>query len=332
MEIKQKIYISVIIPTYKRPKKLTRLLKSLKEQTYKNFEALVVDNDADIKIKKIVEDFKIKCSFPLYYLKEPKLGLHEVRHTGLRAASGNVLILTEDEVTFDPDWISAYSEAFIKHPEMKVAGGPIKPIWEEKPPGWLLKLIGNSKTFSPLSLINLSKTFTLNSHGSFFGGNMAIYKDLLIELGGFNPEYFKKILLGDGETGLNYKIWKKKILIGYIPEALIYHHIDKNRMTVEAINHWMDNEGRCDVYSLFSQKSKPFYWLSIIGIIFSLIFINIKYWLGAFFIKSWRAPFLLNFKLQSTRTLSQISYIKRILTDKKIQKMIVRKNWLRARS
>jgi glucosyl-dolichyl phosphate glucuronosyltransferase len=328
MEVKQKIDISVIIPTYKRPEKLNRLLKSLKQQTYKNFEALVIDNDCDKKIEGLVLSFKNQCPFPLRYFKERKLGLHEVRHTGLREARGKILILTEDEVTFDHGWINAYANAFLKHPDMRVAGGPLKPVWEEKPPQWLLELIGNSKTFPPLSLINLSNKFFISSHGSFFGGNMAIYKDLLIELGGFNPEYFGAILLGDGETGLNYKIWKKKISIGYVPGALIYHHIDKNRMTVEAINYWMDNEGRCDVYSLFSQKKKPFYRLSVVMIIFSLIFINIKYWFGAFFIKSWRAPFLLNFKLQSTRTKSQISYIKRILTDKKIQKMIVRKNWL----
>lgn len=53
--------VSVIIATYRREAELTSALKSLVGQTYKNFEIIVVDDNADatwnLKVKNAVEEF-----------------------------------------------------------------------------------------------------------------------------------------------------------------------------------------------------------------------------------------------------------------------------------
>ena len=194
----------------------------------------------------------------LVYVREERLGLHNARHAGVWAAKGDILLFTDDDATFDPGWLSAYAEAFDSHPEMAAAGGPVRASWEAPPPQWLVEFMGDVKTFGILSLMEPYDDFRLNADGIFFGVNMAIRANVLLEMGGFNPEAFGAVWLGDGETGLIYKLWDHRMLIGYIPEALVYHHIPPERMTVQYLRVRMANQGACDLYSDFHRSAAEY--------------------------------------------------------------------------
>lgn len=320
--------ISVIIPTYRRPKKLLRLLRSIQLQTYKDFEVIVVDNDADSEIRSLIRRFNKTAKFPVRYISEPHLGLHNARHAGAKKARGSILIFGEDEITFTPDWIKAFADSFKKYPAMVAAGGPLKPKWEVQPAQWVRDLIGSSKTFSPLSLIDMGKQFFMGTRVSFFGGNMAIRKETLYQIGGFNPETFGDVVLGDGDTGINRKLRREKMLIGYVPNALIYHHIDRKRMEIQSFIRWMENTGRVDVYSIFQEGGVAKNWISSLKYVPILLFINLRNWLKSFLaIRSFSA-FLINLKLQSMRTFSQIKYMYQIGRNPQLQKLITKKNWI----
>src|SRR5258707_14266832 len=116
--------------------------------------------------------------------------------------------------------------------------------------------------FPPLSLLDLAPDFRLTPDGIFFGVNMAIRRDVLFESGGFNPESFGDHWLGDGETGLNRKLHACGRLIGYVPEALVYHHVPPERMTVGYLRRRQANDGACDMYAAFHQKMP-----SLIGLV-----------------------------------------------------------------
>ena len=66
---------------------------------------------------------------------------------------------------------------------------------------------------------------------------MAVRKSVLIEVGGFNPDIYgygnKKYLyyMGDGECGLEVKIYKKGYKIFYEPGAWAYHRVPASRTT-----------------------------------------------------------------------------------------------------
>ena len=138
--------LSVTIPTYNRSRTLQQGLASLQQQTFRDFEILVVDNAADPVVEKQVAAFSVR------YVPEPQLGLHNARHAGARAATGSILIFTDDDATYEPNWLRAYADAFDAHADMAAAGGPVRPVWETKPPQWLLDYIGDTKEFGILSL------------------------------------------------------------------------------------------------------------------------------------------------------------------------------------
>ena len=49
---------TVVIPTYNREKLIGRCLKSVIEQTYTNWEAIVIDNYSEDKTEEVVASFK----------------------------------------------------------------------------------------------------------------------------------------------------------------------------------------------------------------------------------------------------------------------------------
>ncbi len=319
--------ISLIIPTYKRPEKLRRLLRSLGKQTLKEFEILVIDNDPNPKTRMVVAAFNRRATTRARYIREPRLGLHNSRHTGAKKASGDILVLTEDEATYHPRWLESYHNAFIAHPQMAAAGGPIVPKWEGKPPQWLGDLIGSSNTFSPLSLMKLSHGFRVSKRGFFYGGNMAIRKKILFDLGGFNPEIFDRLWLGDGETGLNRKLWKKNLRIGYIPGALMYHHIEREKMTMEFFRLRLANQGRCDMYTLLHERGIPENVFGVLTFLPDLLAIHIRHAIKTYLL-GYRAPMGIKLSLQITRLRAQVAYMQQAMHDPKLQQLIRKKHWL----
>jgi len=84
---------------------------------------------------------------------------------------------------------------------MAAAGGPIHIVWESPPPKWLIEYIGQVKIFPILGLLDVYDEFRLDPKGFFFGGNMAIRREVLFQVGGFNPDLIGDIYFGDGEAG-----------------------------------------------------------------------------------------------------------------------------------
>jgi GT2 family glycosyltransferase len=252
--------------------------------------------------------------------------LHNARHAGVHTARGDVLIFTDDDATFVPDWLQAYADAFVEHPEMMAAGGPVRPVWEVPPPQWLLDYMGAPDMFPILSLMEPYKEFRLDGRGFFFGVNMAIRRDVLFEVGGFNPESFGAVWLGDGESGLNRKLWTREMLIGYVPEAIVYHHIPPSRMTLEYFCHRMANEGACEMYARFHEEG--IYWFDLLRYAASLVMRSSKSWIAASLLRGRTDPRSLQIQLNAARTQSRLKYVLRLMFDKEFQTLVLKKDWL----
>ena len=321
--------ITIIIPTYKRPDSLRQALQSLQEQTLTDFEILVIDNAADVEVETLIKTFNHSAIHQVKYIPEPNLGLHNARHTAAKLASRDVLVFTDDDATFEKNWLQSYLESFQHHPNMVAAGGPVKPKWDVNPPQWLLDYLGKYMdrydNFTLLSLMDLPNKFSLSHQGYFFGVNMAIRKDVLFEVGGFNPDSFGDIWLGDGESGLNRKLWERNELIGYIPNALVYHHIPQSRMTLNYFCHRMANEGASDMYSIYHRgiPNKLFLILNMINIAIRNLF-----WLPLVLFQGQTSVFGIDYQTKVARSRSQVKYIFRLLYDTDFRKMVLKEDWL----
>ena len=317
--------LSVIIPTYQRSETLLQSIASLQHQSLSNFEIIVVDNAVDVKLEQRITSFNQSAKFKVRYIPESFLGAHHARHTGAQAAVGELLVFTDDDATFTPHWLESYQKSFFNHPKMVAAGGAVRPVWQVPPPQWLLDYIGEAKLFTILSLMEPATEFYLDPKGFFFSVNMAIKRKVLFEVGGFNPDLVDEFLLGDGETGLYYKLWQRELLIGYVPDALVYHHIPKSRMTIDYFRHRMANEGASDMYSLYHQGiSHP------LLLIFHMVWITIrnKFWIDSLLLNGGTDKLSIDIQTNAAKTKAQVKYIFRLLIDDNFRELVTRQDWL----
>ena len=99
--------VSIIIPTYKRSDKLDCAISSVLNQTYKNFEIIIVDdNNPDSEYRLSTEKFmeKYKSNKKIRYVKMPKNGGGAAaRNFGIKSAKGEYIAFLDDDDVFVPE-------------------------------------------------------------------------------------------------------------------------------------------------------------------------------------------------------------------------------------
>lgn len=100
--------VSVIIPTYKRDTELKRALLSIVNQTYKDIETIVIDDNAEAdfnsRVEKRVEEVKKECpDFNLKLIVNSKnQGSAKTRNIGIEAAKGDYISFLDDDDIYLP--------------------------------------------------------------------------------------------------------------------------------------------------------------------------------------------------------------------------------------
>lgn len=96
--------ITVVIPVYKNSHLLVDALQSLKLQTYKKFEVIVVNDGSQEtrQIKKIVDSFKSNLKLTLYNLKKNR-GVSYALNKGIKNAKGEYISWLSHDDYFHPD-------------------------------------------------------------------------------------------------------------------------------------------------------------------------------------------------------------------------------------
>jgi GT2 family glycosyltransferase len=110
---------SVVIATYDRPDALRECLSSLSEQkTTHSIEIIVVDNHPASGLTA-----SVVAEFPMVRkIDEVRAGLSFARNAGFAASKGEILVCTDDDVTFPPDWLEKLLEPFDRSDVMLVTG------------------------------------------------------------------------------------------------------------------------------------------------------------------------------------------------------------------
>ncbi len=110
--------ISVLVPTLgAREKELERLLYSLHQQLYKNFEVILVVQGNYLSVEKIVSSF---CSLAIRKVYLQEKGLSKARNVGLKEVTGDIVVLSDDDCWYPKDAFGKIADIFQKEPSVKV--------------------------------------------------------------------------------------------------------------------------------------------------------------------------------------------------------------------
>lgn len=257
--------VSVIVCTYNRAKYLEKCLESLHQQTYKNYEIIIVNGPSTDETSKVIEKFP-----NLKIINQEQLnGLSNARNLGIKAAMGDTIGFIDDDAIADNNWLKNIIDTFLNFPEnVDAVGGKINPIWERPKPGWL-----SDELLSGLSILDIHEsTHVLPQNQFLFGTNMAFKKSILIEFNGFNQNLGRKgkILLSNEEEYLQKKIIENGGRRIYNPDVVVKHHISPDRLTKSWFIHRYYWQGISDS-AMYIIKNNPSL-LKRIGVTFQRIF------------------------------------------------------------
>ena len=110
--------ISLIMPTINRRNELIIFLQSLESQTYKNFELIVLDQNAGDFITEIIEGFQKHLD--IKYIKSSEWGLSLNRNEGLIIADGDIIAFPDDDCEYPEDILEKVVKFFEENKEYKI--------------------------------------------------------------------------------------------------------------------------------------------------------------------------------------------------------------------
>jgi len=108
--------ISVIIPTYNRAHLIRRAIKSVLNQTYQDFEIIVVDDGSTDNTEEIIEEFQ-KYDKRIRYIQHKKNeGEAAARNTGIKIARGKFIANQDSDDKWLPEKLEKQMKAFENEP------------------------------------------------------------------------------------------------------------------------------------------------------------------------------------------------------------------------
>ena len=109
--------ISVVIPAHNRPDLLLEAVESIAAQTHLNWEAVIVDDGSSPAIP--LDQLKVHLGRNAIFLRHDKpCGVACAKNAGIKAATGEIITLLDDDDLLAPTALEKIDEAFTSRPDL----------------------------------------------------------------------------------------------------------------------------------------------------------------------------------------------------------------------
>jgi GT2 family glycosyltransferase len=197
--------MSVVICTYNGSATLRDCIEGVLALDYPDYEVIVVSDgstDDAARIAAACEGVRV--------IETPNRGLSSARNTGMNAATGEILAYIDDDAIPDPDWLKHLARTFASGPYAAVGGPNVLPPGSNA----IAQCVANAPG---------GPTHVLLSDGDaehIPGCNMAIRKEALERIGGFDPQFRAA---GD-DVDVCWRLLDSGERIAFSPGAAVLHH------------------------------------------------------------------------------------------------------------
>ncbi|MBD7912397.1 glycosyltransferase family 2 protein [Clostridium sp. Sa3CVN1] len=242
--------ISIIMPTYNRAKIIKRAINSVLNQTYDNWELIIIDDYGNDNTKDLIKDIYKDENRIKFILNKRKKGIAGARNTGIMESNGQYIAFLDS----DDEWISSHlKDLLTSMMEEKIHLGFA--LWKEGKEENFIGIDENNfykelfkKSVKELDSVDKEKytiyqkdffEFTMKTYFYCYHINtMIIKKRILDELGLFNEnlgtsednEFLFRIL--SKTAFILYKDYHYKY---YQSEDSVYAFIDREKITKDEI-------------------------------------------------------------------------------------------------
>ena len=222
---------TVCIPTYNRINILLKTLKYWQNQTIKDFELLIIDDNSTDGTFEILNKYKKENNFSnLIIIRNDKnYGSAYGRNLGALCSNAKIVIYTDDDAFVYPNYVENHLKYHYKYNNLILRG----PIINFDNLELIDKIFFNSNSFQ--KYLFLLKGYSRNY---FCTANVSIKKELIVKAGLFNLDFYRW-----QDTELGYRLRKlglKRIFSFDIP----VFHFKENFNNIEKMKNHYYNEGK----------------------------------------------------------------------------------------
>jgi len=196
---------SLVMATIGRDKEPALFIEALKNQTYKNFELIIVDQNEDDRIDKIVPDNNMDIKI----IKSGIKGSSYNRNIGIKRITGDIIGFPDDDCEYEPGTLEKIAVFFKKNPDYSIYTCNTKDKYKN---GSIFRSLKKDCNINLFNFLNTGISFAM------FFRKEALTGFLLDEKLGVGT-YF-----GSGEeSDLLLYLLKKKLKGRYLAKNFIYH-------------------------------------------------------------------------------------------------------------
>jgi glycosyltransferase involved in cell wall biosynthesis len=205
------MFFSIIIPVYNRPQELEELLACISNQTYTNFEVIIIEDGSTDKADKIAKEYAKKLN--LHYHFKENGGQGFARNYAFERAKGDFFIILDSDALIEKNYLYEVKSG-IEIGELDLFGGPDKDHISFTPTQKAISFAMTS-LFTTGGIRGKAKNIGGQFHPRSF--NMGISRKVWEATKGF------KITRMGEDIEFSIRCITLGFKSGLIPEAFIYH-------------------------------------------------------------------------------------------------------------
>ncbi len=215
--------LSIIICTFNRAYAIAPCLDSIAAAVAHagaQAEIVVVDNASTDSTSLTVKDWAKSCPLPVNLVYEPKKGLASARNCGLRAATGELIMFTDDDCRMSKNYVNDLLAYFNLDTELVIRGGRVE-LGDSADLPLTIKTDSNRIRWDKKSR---AAEYELIGGKTISGCNMAMKREVVQRLGKFDERLGAGTNIPGGEdTDYYLRAYLAGIAIEYVPDMTIFH-------------------------------------------------------------------------------------------------------------
>jgi GT2 family glycosyltransferase len=238
---------SLVICSRNRPKLLLETVESVLRGNAVPTEMLIVDQSAYSHPE--LCRMKTERSCEIHYLHSKTVGVGAGRNLGISAARNDIVILMDDDMFVEPDWLSELVQAVVRSGPQSVVTGQVLAGQSEVSGGVAPSLVKDQQPVLYKGRIGKDVLYT---------GNMGAYRSIFDEVGLFDER------LGPGtsfpaaeDNDLGFRLLERGFCIISVPEAVVYHRAWRSERESLSLK-WRYGVGRGAYYAKHMSWQDPY--------------------------------------------------------------------------
>ena len=253
------IKISVMIPVYNGGEKITSCIESVLNQTIKDYEIVIVDNNSTDNTEQVIKKYASKNK-KIKYVFESKKGRGSARNTGVKNCSGEIIVMTDADCIVPNNWLEMITEPITEESEIAVMGFEYnlnKGFWSENTQKADEEFYKNISDGNYIKTID-TKNFAIKKNvfdKENFNTNISTSEDLEFYLSikdNVKIRYLPNIKVGHAHKNTFIGTITKNIDRGYWTSKIVSKHESEINETVEKMPAFKTNAIKSVLLSPFS--------------------------------------------------------------------------------